>query len=92
MTLSYANGRGYKNAFSEEKRVNLTNILINKDFEYPATFPVVDETHGGDDVGVFALGSLSHLFSGVYEQSTIPHLIGYAACIGNGLTACNRFA
>lgn len=48
------------------------------------------ETHGGDDVGVFARGPWSHLFSGVYEQNTIPHLIGFAACIGEGLTACSE--
>lgn len=32
---------------------------------------------------------MSHLFSGVYEQNTIPHIVGYAACIGDGLTACD---
>lgn len=47
------------------------------------------ETHGGDDVGIFAMGPHSHLFSGVYEQNMIPHLCAFAACIGNGLTACD---
>lgn len=41
-----------------------------------------DETHGGDDVGVFARGPFSHLFTGVFEQSFIPHAMKYAACLG----------
>lgn len=35
-------------------------------------------------------GCMSHLFSGVYEQNTIPHLINYASCMGEGLTVCNQ--
>lgn len=84
-------------------------LLTDKNFEYPGTFPSSSETHGGDDVGVFAQGNyaifhkhlilfainncisgpMSHLFTGVYEQNAIPHLIGYIACIGGGETACN---
>lgn len=33
---------------------------------------------------------MSHLFSGVYEQNTIPHIVAYAACLGDGLTVCNE--
>lgn len=32
--------------------------LIGKDYIYPGIFPMKSETHGGDDVGVFALGNL----------------------------------
>lgn len=60
----------------------------NFDFEFPATVPRESETHAGDDVAVFASGPFSHLFRGVFEQSYIPHLMAYAACIGHGLTAC----
>lgn len=41
-------------------------------------------------MGVFALGPWAHLFSGVIEENVIPHAMAYAACIGNGLTLCNR--
>lgn len=34
------------------------------------------------------LGPWSQLFTGVYEQHAIPHMIGFAACIGHELTAC----
>lgn len=47
------------------------------------------ETHGGDDVGIFARGPYAHLFAGTLEQNTIPHIMAFAACIGDGITACN---
>lgn len=89
-TLSYANGQGYS------KHVNPTGGRIDpatmnrapQNFAYPATVPLDTETHGGDDVSVYASGPWSHIFSGNYEQNAIPHLMAYAACIGNGAKAC----
>lgn len=46
--------------------------------------------HSGEDVVVFAMGPQSHLFGGVMEQNLLPHIMGYAACLGNGLTLCNQ--
>lgn len=40
------------------------------------------ETHGGEDVPIYAHGVMSHLFRGVVEQTYIPHALAYAACIG----------
>ncbi|KAE8747550.1 hypothetical protein FOCC_FOCC005711 [Frankliniella occidentalis] len=40
------------------------------------------ETHGGDDVGIFARGPWAHLYTGVHEQAMIPHIAAYAARIG----------
>lgn len=54
--------------------------------------PLDSETHGGDDVAVFALGPRHHVFTGLYEQSQLPHLMAYAACIGPGLHACHEAA
>lgn len=51
-------------------------------FEFPATVPLSSETHGGDDVGVFAVGPHSHLFTGVIQQNLIPHMMAYASCLG----------
>ena len=50
--------------------------------------PLSSETHGGDDVGIYAYGPQAHLFQGVYEQNYIAHVMGYAACIGPGLKFC----
>lgn len=58
-------------------------------YTYPSLVPLHRETHGGEDVAVFAKGPWSHLFTGNYEQNFIPHAIAYAACIGSGLTSCN---
>lgn len=57
-----------------------------------SSVPVVDETHGGDDVGVYASGPWSHLFIGTYEQSNIPVAMAFAAKIGmyaEGPKECN---
>ena len=61
----------------------------SSNYTYPSLVPIARETHGGDDVAVFAKGPWAHLFSGNYEQNFIPHAIAYAACIGPGLTICN---
>lgn len=77
-SLLYANGPGHRD------RGNLTfsNEEANQ-FEYrqDAGVPLKDETHGGEDVALFAKGPHSYLFAGVLEQSTIPHIIAYAACV-----------
>lgn len=59
-------------------------------YAFPSTVPLELETHGGDDVGVFASGPWSHLFTGVYEQNYIPHAMMFAACIGKGHTSCKE--
>ena len=43
--------------------------------------PLDYETHGGEDVGVYAHGPMAHLFHGVHEQTYIAHAMMYAACI-----------
>ncbi|XP_045772643.1 membrane-bound alkaline phosphatase-like [Maniola jurtina] len=87
-TLSYANGPGYK-PHSDFKRHNLMlDDMNNLNYTFPSMVPIARETHGGDDVAVFAKGPWAHLFTGNYEQNFIPHAIAYASCIGPGLTKC----
>jgi len=88
-TLSYSNGPGYDTNWSNGVRPDLTNVDTASDsFLQPASVPLSRETHGGDDVAIFALGPQAHLFQNVYEQHYIAHVIGYAACIGPGLHFC----
>lgn len=47
-----------------------------------ATVPLQWETHGGEDVGIYANGPQSHMFAGNYEQNYIPVLMAHAAQIG----------
>lgn len=78
-TLAYANGPNSgkpRTNFTEEETTNLF-------YAQQAVFPKWLETHGGEDVGVYATGAWAHLFSGVHDQTYIPHVMAYAACIGN---------
>ena len=49
---------------------------------WPAGIPVVDETHGGEDVAIYAVGPMAHMFHGVHEQNYIGHVMAYSACVG----------
>lgn len=85
-TLSYANGPGYYTVFSDEgsgARKDMSNLdFTNPELLYPGTAPLDSETHGGEDVGVYASGPQSRLFVGNYEQSSIPIAMAYAVQIG----------
>jgi alkaline phosphatase len=90
-TLNYGNGPGYYVNFNQTEgmRVNPEELdQFSYTLRHPGTIPLIQDTHGGDDVGIYALGPYSHLFEGVIEQHMIPHIMAYAACIGDGLTAC----
>ena len=39
---------------------------------------MIDETHGGEDVAIFAGGPWAHLFQGVHEQNYIYHVMRHA--------------
>ncbi|CAH2238161.1 jg22089 [Pararge aegeria aegeria] len=88
-TLSYANGPGYKPPTDFRRHNLMLDNMNSLNYTFPSMVPIPRETHGGEDVAVFAKGPWAHLFTGNYEQSFIPHAIAYAACIGPGLTKCN---
>ena len=88
--LSYAQGPAFHTHLILDKenkisRKNLTgkeNIYKSFSFKNPASVPRDKETHGGDDVGIFAIGPYAHLFHSVHEQSYIAHVMAYSACLG----------
>jgi len=98
-TLSYANGNEYNTSklscsIDNEKvtcsRYNISQDDMNdEDYLFPSTAPLKSETHGGDDVIVFARGPWSHLYAGTFEQNFIPHAMAYASCVGDGRTMCD---
>jgi len=53
------------------------------EFQQPVNVPLRDETHGGEDVAVYAYGPMSHLFTGVNEQHYLAHAMAYASCVGD---------
>ncbi|GBP86177.1 Membrane-bound alkaline phosphatase [Eumeta japonica] len=90
MTLSYTNGPGFRSHTATGSRPDLTGEdLTHEEWRSHVDVPLDSETHGGDDVAVFARGPHHHLFTGLYEQSQLPHLMAYASCVGPGLTVCS---
>jgi alkaline phosphatase len=45
------------------------------DYLQEATIPLGSETHGGEDVAIYADGPGAHLFHGVQEQNYIFHVM-----------------
>jgi len=92
--LSYANGPGFKKLrvkdnsnSSNWEAITRAGDLQNGEtathsFVFPGAVPTEKETHGGDDVGIWAVGPWAHLFHGVHEQTFIGHVMSMAACIG----------
>ncbi|XP_077513159.1 alkaline phosphatase-like isoform X3 [Amblyomma americanum] len=76
--LAYGNG-----PTTSQERANLSEKeTTSMNYTQQAAFLKRLETHSGEDVAVFAAGAWAHLFSGVHDQTYIPHALAYAACIG----------
>eukprot|EP00088_Acartia_fossae_P001505 TRINITY_DN10583_c0_g2_i2.p1 TRINITY_DN10583_c0_g2~~TRINITY_DN10583_c0_g2_i2.p1 ORF type:complete len:556 (+),score=113.44 TRINITY_DN10583_c0_g2_i2:22-1668(+) len=83
--LSYGNGAGFmKMNVTDGEIVRLASPETSREYEYTQSsgIPLGSETHGGDDVGIWATGPMSHLFHGTHQQSYIAHVMAYSACIG----------
>jgi alkaline phosphatase len=88
-TLMYNNGPGFRLPPPNGTGINITGAdTTHKDFKQLAAVPVASETHGGDDVAVYATGPRAHLLRGVIEQNYIAHAISYAACVGPSADLC----
>lgn len=75
-TLGYANGPGYRGA---NGRPDLSMVdTAHPDFLQEAAVPMASETHGAEDVAIFAFGPKAHLFHGVQEQSYIYQVMAHA--------------
>ncbi|ALC48021.1 Aph-4 [Drosophila busckii] len=93
-TITYANGPGYfDHLANESKRENSSNfwapfkLYTKEEIESPtyrhmATLPLKDETHGGEDVIVFANGPGASLVRGAFEQNYLAYVMSYAGCMG----------
>ena len=62
--------------------------IVETDQVYMSNFPLIEETHGGADVSIYASGPMSHLFTGTHEQTFIAHAMAYAACVGQNQRHC----
>ncbi|XP_063225041.1 alkaline phosphatase 4-like [Bacillus rossius redtenbacheri] len=89
-TLSYANGKGYHTHHHANGSLRRAAELDRAAPRYRhfAGRPLDVETHGGEDVPVYARGPHAHVLAGVYEQSYVAHALGYAACLGPSAELC----
>lgn len=71
-TLGYQNGPGAADG------VRNPDLSRGEIIRQKAAIPGRSETHGGEDVPVFAKGPSSDLVSGVMEQNTIYHIMRHA--------------
>lgn len=80
-TLGYANGPGF---VPPEARAGVRPDLAKVDtaaldYLQEAAVPLDDETHGGDDVGVWAKGPGADAVRGTVEQNVLFHFVVQAA-------------
>lgn len=74
-TLGYTNGPGYV----EGERPHLTEQEVqDHDYLQQAAVPKTSESHGGEDVAIFAAGPWAHLVDGTMEQNVIYHIMKHA--------------
>ncbi|XP_064186092.1 intestinal-type alkaline phosphatase-like [Anguilla rostrata] len=79
-TALYGNGPGYQ--ILNGTRPDPNNITTEfRVFMQQAAVPLDSETHGSEDVAIYARGPMAHLFHGVQEQSYVAHVLAYAACL-----------
>ncbi|KAK0162195.1 hypothetical protein PV327_008549 [Microctonus hyperodae] len=96
-TLSYANGPGFVHHKINNTNSNATWISVENDptrsnpfYQFFSPMYLVDDTHGGEDVGVYAIGPYSHLFRGTFEQNYIAHVMAYAGCLKDWPSHCDH--
>lgn len=86
-TLMYANGpsadeNGERQAWYDEN--------IRKDSRYPSLVPLSSESHGAEDVALYAKGPGAHLVRGTLEQNVIFHIMNHAADLQNRAQVATR--
>ncbi|MGB7906029.1 MAG: alkaline phosphatase [Steroidobacteraceae bacterium] len=85
-TLGYMNGSGHADLPADSdpevrRPINAgRHIAADDDTDSPgfyqeALVPLESETHGGEDVAIYAGGPQAHLFRGTMEQHTIYHVM-----------------
>lgn len=71
-TLGYANGKGYRKG---TRPILTDEEVLKPDFRQEVTVPLLAETHGGEDVAIYATGVNSHLIGGSMEENWIFYVM-----------------
>ncbi|XP_076820060.1 alkaline phosphatase-like isoform X2 [Clavelina lepadiformis] len=86
-TIVYGNGPGHA-AKSYNKNAPRQSVQrwqsASKYYQQQSAVPLSSETHSAEDVIVYGSGPMSHLLTGVHEQTHIARVVQYAACLGPG--------
>jgi alkaline phosphatase len=80
-TIGFANGPGGM-AKPEERRTLTMEEATDPDFIQQSLVPLPSETHGGEDLGIYAIGPWAHLFQGTVEENYTFHVLNFASKIG----------
>lgn len=75
-TLNYANGPGARNKGPNGGRPDLSSVdTAALDYKQEAIVEFKSETHGGEDVAIYASGPKAYLIRGSMEQNWIYHVM-----------------
>lgn len=75
-TLNYANGPGARNKGANGGRPDLSQTDTSAlDYKQEAIVEFKSETHGGEDVAIYASGPKAYLIHGTMEQNWIYHVM-----------------
>ncbi|WP_308910089.1 alkaline phosphatase [Pseudokordiimonas caeni] len=74
-TLGYQNGPG---AVNGDRPVLTQEQVLDPNFRQQSLVHTRSETHGGEDVALFATGPRAYLASGTMEQNAVFHLMRHA--------------
>ncbi len=85
-TIGFANGPGgYEKP--HERPMLKSEETTKPDFVQHSLVHLESETHGGEDLGIYAIGPWAHLFQGTVEENYTFHVMNYASKIGDRLKA-----
>lgn len=69
-------------AYAGRPRPDVTmEQATDPDYIQQALVPMPSETHGGEDLGIYAIGPWSHLFQGTVEENYTFHVMDFASKI-----------
>jgi alkaline phosphatase len=85
-TIGFANGPGGMKTPAERPMVTMEQAT-DPDFLQESLIYMPSETHGGEDLGIYAIGPWSHLFRGTVEENYTFHVMDYAAGISERAAA-----
>lgn len=83
--LTYSSGLGH-DAYNES-----TALSDHRNSYHKATIPSTWSNHAGDDVPLYAFGTLANiLFGGSMDQTYVPHAIAFSMCLFDYQDRCYR--